>query len=260
MSPLMLFALITFPLSALAESPPASVPSESVSAAPGPGTLPVVHIVTENYPPYEMDPPVNGLRGFDYDVVTAAFTEVGYQANIEFASWSRALALVKRGERVALLTCAYKEDRAQWFHYSDAISSFTIGFYTRGHHEGVIPTAISDVKDARVASVLDYASLKELQNAGIDAQAPKSTEVALQQLVDRKWFDYLYLGQEATDFVAAQINMAHRIRFHPVSKEDFHLCFSRAVDGVEDVMGSFNQGLTQVREKGIYASIHKRYR
>lgn len=221
---------------------------------------PIVRIVTENYPPYEMEPAVRGLRGFDYDVVSAAFEEVGYQTDIEFLSWSRALTLVKRGERTALLTCAYKEDRAEWFYFSDPISSFTLGFYTRGHHDGIIPHTLMDVQNQKVASVQDYASLKDLEVAGFHPQAPVSTEVALKQLVDKKWFDYLYLGKEATDFVAAQNDLAERISFYPTSKDDFHLCFSKQDPKAKQIMEDFNRGLASIRAGGIYEQIHARYR
>jgi len=39
-------------------------------------------IVTEHYPPYIMEQPIDGLRGFDYEVVTEVFTLLGYSIEV----------------------------------------------------------------------------------------------------------------------------------------------------------------------------------
>jgi ABC-type amino acid transport substrate-binding protein len=41
------------------------------------GKLGEIRIVTEHYPPYEMETPVNGLHGFDYEVVSTVFKSMG---------------------------------------------------------------------------------------------------------------------------------------------------------------------------------------
>ncbi len=54
--------------------------------------------VDADYRPNEINPPENGLRGFDVEVVEAAFARVGITAEMNFIPWSRGKSMTKLGK------------------------------------------------------------------------------------------------------------------------------------------------------------------
>ena len=100
--------------------------------------------LTEAPPPLP-EKAVKGLRGFDFEVATAAFELLGYEVDIEFLPWKRALAYARLGKVAGILTCAYTKERAEFMAFSDPISVFINGFYARKGHNETAPALIEDV-------------------------------------------------------------------------------------------------------------------
>ncbi|WP_420417326.1 substrate-binding periplasmic protein [Pacificispira sp.] len=222
-------------------------------------TLRTIPITAEDYPPYEMAEPVNGLRGFDYEVVSEAFARMGYSAEIEFLPWSRALLKVQLGQTSAALTCAYVPEREIYILYSDPISEFTSGFFVRWEYDGPAPTTLEDLRGQRTASVDSYESLGALRKAGLDPISAPNPASAVRMLMAKR-FDYLYLSRESTEFVLRDLGLSGRVRFHPIDRQSFHLCFSRAYAGSETLAQDFNATLAAMRADGTYDAIHAKYR
>lgn len=216
-------------------------------------------VVTENYPPYEMDPPVNGLRGFDYEVALETFSRMGFQADIRFLPWKRALNEAKQGKAAGILTCAYDDERAKYILFSEPISSFTEGLFVRRGHEGPDIRTLEDVVGQPVASMAGYESLKNLKDIGAEPTEVPTTDVGLLMLRAGR-FDYLLAGKETTDFLIREKGMQNQFRFLPLQRENFHLCFSRAFPGVEELVTKFNNSLADLRSDGTYEAIHEKYR
>lgn len=234
----------------------ATFPATSLCAE---GLRPEVPIVTEDYPPYEMVEPVNGLRGFDYEVVTETFSRMGYAARIEFLPWSRALLRVRLGEAAGAMTCAHMPERESYILYSDPISSFTSGLFVRWEFDGPSPATLEDLHGQRTASVDSYESLGALRKAGLNPIAAPNPPSAVRMLIAKR-FDYLYLSLESTEFVLRDLGLSGRVRFYPIEMQNFHVCFSRTYPGAEALVQDFNKALAAVRADGTYAAIHAKYR
>ncbi|RED48558.1 substrate-binding periplasmic protein [Aestuariispira insulae] len=229
-------------------------------AALGEGdALRVIPIVTEEYPPYEMSQPVNGLRGFDYEVLKEAFAQMGYRADVRFLPWRRALAYARKGDVAAILTCAHTEDREEFINFSDPISHFTSGFYMRADFQAERPTSLEDVSQVLVGSVGGYESFAELEAAGATPMVAPNTQSAVKMLQMAR-FNYLYLGRETTDFVIKQLGLEKAFRFQPIKTAPFYLCFSRKFRGSDKLRQEFNQALRLMRADGRYEAIHDKYR
>ena len=231
-------------------------------AGAGPGQaqdMRPIPIVTEDYPPYEMNEPVDGRRGFDFEVLEAAFGRKGYKVNVRFLPWRRALNYARRGDVAGLLTCAHREDREEFLIFSNPISQFTSGFYIRADHQGPEPLQLAHVLGQKTGSVGGYESLAELQDLGADPMAAPDTASAVRMLHAGR-FDYLYVGRETTDFVIQRLELAQSFRFYPIKQAPFHMCFSRKYRGVKKLVAIFNQALAELRQDGTYEAIHARYR
>ncbi|WP_428526976.1 substrate-binding periplasmic protein [Roseibium sp.] len=227
--------------------------SSSVQATPR------IDIVTEDYPPFEMAEPQDGLRGFDYEVATEAFRRMGYEANILFLPWKRALNEAETGRAVGILTCAHHPDRERFILFSDPISVFTNGFFVRKAHEGPDIQTVEDVVGQRVSSMAGYESLKVLQNLGANPIEAQTTELGLKMLAAGR-FDYLMGAREPTEYIIRREEMSGQFEFIALTTRDFHFCFSKSYEGVEDLIGPFNEALAGMRADGTYDAIHDKYR
>ena len=219
----------------------------------------LLSIGAEHYPPYEMKEPIQGLRGFDYEVAMKALTLVGYQPGVEFLPWKRVVQYAKMGKVVGMLSCSYRKEREEYIIYSDPISESVRGFYVRKDFSGPKPIVLEDVKKQRVGSVAGYGSIKELESNGFEPVAAGNTELAVSMLV-RKRFDYLYLGQQATDFTIKELGLADQLDFYPISRKDFYLCFSKRHEDIEPIVEAFNAALFVLKKNGTYQAIHDKYK
>ncbi len=217
-----------------------------------------IHIVTEHYPPYEMEQAIEGLRGFDYEVAREAFKRMGYTPKIEFLPWKRALEMTRTGQVAGVLTCAYTKERAEFMIFSDPLSSFTNAFVVRKEFEGPKPQKIDDVKGFTTGSVKAYESLRALKDAGLNPIEASSSDTALAMLLAKR-FDYLYASLERTSFDLKRLKLVGQLEFHPIIKKDFYFCFSKKFPGVETLVEKFNSVLTKMRTEGSLQRIHAKY-
>ena len=230
-------------------------PISVLAGAHGKGIL---QIVTENYPPYEMVKPIQGLQGFDYELATLIFKQLRYEPQITFYPWKRALQETRLGNTVGILTCAYRQERESFIIYSDPISEFTNGFYTRKNHRGIKPKTLEDVVDLKVASIVEYESLKALQELGMTPIAAPNTKTAVRMLHKNR-FDYLYVAKQATDFEIRLAGLSGEFDFHPILTNKFYFCFSKKFPNIRQIVEDFNSALKQLQADGTIGQIRSNY-
>ncbi|MEH6631017.1 MAG: transporter substrate-binding domain-containing protein [Halopseudomonas aestusnigri] len=218
-----------------------------------------LYIVTEDYPPYEILKPQDGLRGFDYEVVTEIFKRMGYSSEIDFLPWNRALMNARKGKTVGILTCAYLKEREDFILFSDPISSFTNGYFVRSNFNGPVPKSIKDVAGYKVASIKGYESLQVLKNAGLRPLEVADTKSAIKTLLAGR-FDYLNVAVETTAFTIKNMGLSDKFIYHPLVTKSFHFCFSKSYPNIEGIAKEFNKVLAHIKSIGLYEEIHAKYR
>lgn len=216
-------------------------------------------IGTEHYPPYEMETPINHLRGFDYEVLVKIFQLLNIEISIQFYPWKRAISYARSGRILGILTCAHSKEREAFINYSDPISEFVDGYYLRSNFTGKKITRISDFIGTKVGSVNEYESYKELQTIGANPISAKTTLHAIRML-DKSRFDYLVLGQQATDFIIKSEGLVDKFTFTALNKQHFYFCFSRNNPQSRALVAPFNNALKQLKSSGEYKMIHDKYR
>lgn len=212
-----------------------------------------------HYPPYEFAEPVNGLRGFDLEVIEAAFKRVQISAEFKFAPWKRVLEHTKRGLFTGVLSCVHSVEREDSFLFSAPTSQSTDAFFVRADFDGFKPTSIEDMAERKVGTVLGFIHEKIMKDAGANLSAYPSDELALKGLLNGR-VDYLFLPVEFTLFRANQLGISNDMRFHKIRQKNLHLCFSRKWPDIEKIVEKFNEGLAAVRADGTYEAIHDKYR
>ncbi len=86
----------------------------------------VVQLASTEYPPYYSET-MEG-KGFITQIIATAFAESGYEIEVTFLPWARAMESTKAGRYDGLFTVWYREDRTEFFAYSDPLPPNKIGF------------------------------------------------------------------------------------------------------------------------------------
>jgi polar amino acid transport system substrate-binding protein len=230
----------------------------AIPAAASEPTEPVTVLAT-HYPPFEMSEPVQGLHGFDHEVVIEAFARGGLKAQIVYVPWPRAVSNTTNGFSPALLSCAKSEDRAKAYLFSEPISQDTYGLYHRLDFDLPEIEELKDVVGHSVASVSGYASFAQLAELGAEPVEIPSEAAGFQMLALGR-IDFLYGGKQAYDFQIMQLGLSGRFGFLETLTTDYHLCISRKYEGSEELLSLFNESLAELRADGTYDRIHSRYR
>jgi len=219
----------------------------------------VVLAVDADYRPNEIDPPENGLRGFDVEVVEAAFERVGIKAEMKFLPWSRGKSMTKLGKFTGLFTCAYRPEREQYFLFSDKISQATAGFWMRRQFDGLVPESMQDVRGLKTGGILENSTLKSVQDVNPDTLRFRTIKLAVQNLI-KGVFDYFYQIKETTGYTIKLMGVSGELKFSPIKEKLYVVCFSKKWPGIEGLMARFNRGLAAVKADGTYDAIHDKYR
>jgi len=217
-----------------------------------------VILSTTDFPPYEFANPENGLKGFDLEVIEAAFKRVGIETEFTFLPWKRAVEQSKLGQFAGLFSCSYLADREEFFIFSDTISESGHAYFLRKDFSGYEPTNIEDAKSLKVASVLGWAQLDIMKDAGAQVVAYRSEELLFKNLL-KGMVDYAYLNLQSSRYRAKLLGLSDQLRYIPTTKKTFHICFSKKWPGIEQIVPKFSRGLALIKEDGTYDQIHNKY-
>lgn len=218
-----------------------------------------IYIVAEDFPPFSTIRPIEGVYARDHDLVRQIFNEIGFDTNIAFLPWKRALREIKEGKAAGILSCSQTQERTQYMYFRTPTSHFTNGFFYLAERNLPHPQTLEDVKTYDVASIEGHANLAQLRNAGLEPLTANDTKSALLMLEAGR-FDYLYLNREITMAYLQKNGLAERILFSPVSSEDVFFCFNKKYPQIEQIMDSFEKKLHELRANGTLHTLQAKYK
>ncbi|WP_419904240.1 substrate-binding periplasmic protein [Kiloniella sp.] len=219
----------------------------------------IVVFSATDFPPYEFEKPEEGLRGFDLEVIEAAFARMKTSTSFEFLPWKRAVEQTKRGLFAGTLSCSHKVDREEFFIFSDPISYSSHAYFVRQDFKGFQPTNTVEAKGLKVGAVLGWAQAEIMVEAGADVMTYRSEELLFRDLL-KGVIDYAYLSLEASNYRAKQLGHSNKFRTTQTKTKELFLCFSKNWPNVEDVVLKFNEGLAAIKADGTYDAIHAKYK
>ena len=114
----------------------------------------IVNITNGEWPPFLSRNLPN--YGFASHVVSMAFDEVGVKVNYGFFPWKRAFILAKTqpDKWHGSVVWSYREDRAEWFYFSQPVMTQIQVFFHLKSRPSVIWKSIEDLKDLKVGIAL----------------------------------------------------------------------------------------------------------
>jgi polar amino acid transport system substrate-binding protein len=239
--------------------------ASALQAADGP--VKAVQLATTDWAPYiGQDLPEHG---YVHILVTRAFAKAGYEAQIRFYPWARALALAREGKVAGLMPEYYDASRTKEFAYSDGFPGGPVGFYARRDRKLKIPPtlatkpaqALQTLKHLRFGVVRGYLNAPAFDTApGLTRDEARDDLTNLRKLyhgrvdaivIDRHVAEYL-LRTEVPEF-AAELEYLEP----PLARHSLFVAFSRTAPDYEALLRAFNRGLEDLELSGELAAIRR---
>ena len=219
----------------------------------------VMLAATEYSPYYGRQLPNQGVIS---EIIREAFKQNGYEAQIKFLPWKRALEMTRRGEVDALYTAWYREERRQWFAFSDPLPiANEIGFFKR-IDSSISYRTILDLRPFKIGIVRGYSNPPEFDRAGLITEAVTEDRLNIKKLaagrIDLVLIDKiigLHIIKTEVPESAQMLEWLHP----PLKIEEQYLIFSKKVQGFEQKRTDFNQGLRQIIAEGTVDAIIARH-
>jgi len=218
-----------------------------------------VHISTLNWPPYTGDD--LPLGGATTEVVRQAFAQVGYDIDVSYRPWKRAIDMAKDG----------KEDVIAYFpgyhckHQEGFVASEPIGNGPLGFAEHVDAPITWDTVDSlgeqqlKIGTVLGYANTDEFDKkvgTGWIIAIPSRDDVTNLKKLLRKRIDAVVIDKFVLEYLKATEpslrDGREMLRFdeRPLEDKTLYLCF-RDVEAGHEMMRKFNAGLEKIDPEQI---------
>ncbi len=219
-----------------------------------------LEIATTEYPPYYGKDLENG--GFMTEIVVEALKRAGYDVEIKFLPWKRALEGIKAGKHDGLYTVWYRKEREAWLVYSDPIAPANeVGFLKR-KDEDISFKTIEDLKPYTIGVTRGYALPPGFDQASLKISWEKDDEVSLRKLhkgrVDLVLTDRI-LGKFIIDTKIPEAVPDLVWLDPPVLVEFQHLVFSKKAGNFAMRLANFNRGLAEIEADGTLNAIITRH-
>ena len=214
----------------------------------------VVRVATLDWPPYTgKDLPKGGATA---DVVRAAFEKVGYQVEIEYRPWKRAIDMAKKGtDEVIAYFPGYHCHHQSGFVASEPIGKGPLGFAE--HVDAPITWESLDdfgEQQMKIGTVLGYANTDEFDakvGTGYILAVPSNDDLTNLKKLARKRIDAVVIDKLVLEYLKASEtslkDSADKLQFNarPLEDKTLFLCF-RDDDGGRTTKHIFNAGLEQI--------------
>ncbi len=152
-----------------------------------------LEIVGLHYPPYIIKGDDGQVSGVFVDLVSRAFSEMGYQPRFNISNWARAYAAIQSGQADAIFPAHHSEERESFLYYPSypvwkmkmvLISSARNSIAYDGSMESLSNYSLARIRDAKVTPEFDLAREQGLIHVGDRTDADLLIRAAAYERVD----------------------------------------------------------------------------
>jgi polar amino acid transport system substrate-binding protein len=213
-------------------------------------------LAATEYPPYYGQQLPN--QGVITEIIRKAFNRAGYEVEIQFLPWKRALEATRRGEFDALYTAWNRGERTRWFAFSDPLPiTNKIGFFKRVDRT-ISYRTIEDLHPYKIGTVRGYSNPPEFDRAGLNTEAVTEDRLNMKKLaadrIDLVLIDKV-IGQHIIRTDLPESAQSLEWLDPPLKIEDQYLIFSKAVKDYSKKRTDFNRGLRKIIMEGTAEAI-----
>jgi len=215
---------------------------------------------TVDWEPYFGENLENG--GVTAAIAKAAFKKVGYDVEIQFMDWNRAVGLTKSGKLDGLFGCYFTEERTKTMSMSDSIGEVEIVLFSK-KGANITYTNMEALKPYKIGGIRGNVYTKEFDSADylkkefvdkIDINLKKLLKGRLDLVIESR----LVLQDVLNKNFPQDLDKIEVVT-PALQSNSLHIGFSRKIDGFEKITADFNNGLKMIKEDGTMETITKKY-
>src|SRR5690606_21066867 len=257
------FTVLLCPLVALS---PQTFTADSTNSALEAPAAKQIKLATLEWPPYvgqELK-----QRGYVHELVVAALNRAGYEVQVKYVPWPRAIREASVGEVDGLFPAYYTTERSQQFVFSDPFAGGPVGLYKRRDTPASYPVdprsnpvaALRGVCEYSVGVVRGYANPLPLERVDfLKQEAAKNDLVNLRRLYHKR-VDLIVIDKFVADYLLETSLKEYRPELEfmqpPLEIKYFYLAFSLKDPNHQAKLKAFNRGLALIREDGTLDRIY----
>ena len=219
-----------------------------------------VVLACNDFPPLKIEHPgADGRQGTDVEAIQEIGRRTGIAFEARFIPWKRGYAEAAEGIVDGLCSCSYREDRAPFFHFSDAIGETSVGVFHARHDDARPITSLANLAlnaQGRVAVVKGYNLEAELEDAKIPHIAVSGDQQALEMLRNGR-FDHLYSFRAPIEFITDRDGK--HLPYTELRSSPYFICLSKHVPEMAALVPAINQAIAAMKADGTFDAIQRRY-
>lgn len=196
--------------------------------------------------------------GFGAEIISTAFSRLGYRVEFNFMPWVRALKDTEIGKYDAVCFGYYSNERAKTFAFSEPYAVSSLVFYQ--HRDSKISfTSLEDLKPFRIGVVRGFVNTAEFDKADYLQKEEVHTELLNMKKLLNKRVDLIVIDKFIAQYLLKTKFKRNEAEFEalepPLKTQPLYLMFSKNVKNYEHRLKDFNLGLQQISEDGTIAKI-----
>lgn len=226
----------------------------------GQAARPLIVLAASEYPPYYgRNLP---MQGAVVEIVVEAYRASGYDVELRFYPFARAMQAAKDGQFDGLIALWHRREREQWFAFSPPLAETRLSFYKR-KDAAINSSTHEQLRQYRIGAVRGYAG-----PSGFDAYQFNTVELVTFDLQNLRKLSagridlVLIDSAQAAYLIKTQApELAHLLeRVGPPFRIDpLHLALSKKRQGYQRRLDAFNRGLAQLAATGQLDKIRERH-
>ncbi len=220
-----------------------------------------VRIAAMTWEPYSSPSLKNG--GFYTEIVHEAFARVGYEMEVDFYPWKRALLLMKEGRVDGLIGAGYTEERTEFMSYPTYAWESDFYFFHTGKGQDKVadfkelcPATLGQLRGTRVTKLV------EAQAPCIDIEYVDTISKNLDKLVYGR-VDYMINTPETMrhlmqSFHPDNVDLLKAVE-PPLEHVKIYTVFSKQVADWRTLTVDFDKGVKLLKKDGTYEAILRKH-
>ena len=215
---------------------------------------------TVNWQPYFAESLENG--GVMTEITTEAFKRTGWDYNLKFMNWNRAMGLAEKGKLDGVQGAYYNDERAKIFMYTDEITSANIVIFQK-KGAGISYNSLEDLKGYTFGILRGWAYPEDFVKAEyLEKEETDKPEANILKLlkgrVDLIVGDKLVTQDFANEYYPDQADRIEALE-PPLEEKPLHVIVTKKLPNHADIVRDFNKGLKMLKEDGTFDKIMKKH-
>lgn len=231
-----------------------------LNSALGSAATKKIVLATLNWEPYYGEKLENG--GYIAEITREAFQRVGYEVEIKWVPWKRALEQAKEGRYDGLLGAWFSEERAQYFAFTEPIDMTTLSFFKQTGSP-ILYSTLKDLTPYRIGVTRGYAHTKEFDAAVYLTKEEVTTSSQNIQKLSEGRIDLFVEDRRVVQYLIRNDFLKLNGKIvevkPPLQEKPLYNAISKKVVGYEHIIEDFNRGLKLLKDDGTFDQILQKY-